>query len=50
MPDVDDAGAVVDQALLRGLAASRLVDAHLTGDKGQARETCRTWITSVLAP
>jgi AcrR family transcriptional regulator len=41
-------GAVLLQGMLRGLAASLLVDAHLT-DTGQVREACRAWITSALA-
>jgi len=49
--DIDPrATAVLLQALMRGLAASLLVDEHLTAAKTQARETCQAWITAALAP
>lgn len=44
------ATAVLLQALLRGLAASLLVDTHLTReDTGEARKTCQDWLTATLA-
>jgi AcrR family transcriptional regulator len=47
--DIDPStGAVLLQALLRGLAAS-LLDSHPT-DKGQVRAACQAWITSAFTP
>ncbi|ONH61703.1 TetR family transcriptional regulator [Frankia sp. CcI49] len=47
--DLDPAtGAILLQGLVRGLAASLLVDADLI-DTRQAREACQVWITSIFA-
>ncbi|MBL7499557.1 TetR/AcrR family transcriptional regulator [Frankia sp. CNm7] len=47
--DVDPpTGAILLQSLLRGLAASLLVDGHLT-DKRQVREASQEWILAFLA-